>query len=127
MYARFYTSTLKISLTVVYTPTNESTEEAKETFMEQLQETIKRDTNHDILFIIGDFIAKVGSSIKGHESATGKHGKGERNENGERLLDVCKINNLVITGTKFPHKPRHKVTWISPDGKAENQTDHVLI
>lgn len=41
MYARFYTSTLKISLTVVYTPTNESTEEAKETFMEQLQETIK--------------------------------------------------------------------------------------
>lgn len=55
MYARFFTSTLKISLTVVYTPTNESTEEAKETFMEQLQETIKRDTNHDILFIIGDY------------------------------------------------------------------------
>lgn len=107
MYARFFTSTLKISLTVVYAPTNESTEEAKEAFIEQLQETIKRDTNHDILFIIGDFIEKVGSSIKGHESATGKHGKGERNKNGERLLDVCKINNLVITGTIFPHKPRH--------------------
>lgn len=62
----------------------------QEAFMEQLQETIKRDTNHDILFIIGNFIAKVGSSIKGHESATGKHGIGERNENGEGLLDVCK-------------------------------------
>lgn len=80
----------------------------------------KRDTNHDILFIIGDFIEKVGSSIKGHESATGKHGIGESNENGEWLLDVCKINNLVITGTLFPHKPRHKITWISPDGKTEN-------
>lgn len=82
---------------------------------------------HGKLFIIGDFIAKVGSSIKGHESATGKHGIGERNENGERLLDVCEINNLVITGTIFPHKPRHKITWISPDVRTENQIDNVFI
>lgn len=79
------------------------------------------------MLIFGDFNTKVGSSNKGHESAMGKHGIGERNENGDRLLDVCEIDNLVITGTTLPHKPRHKITWISPDGRTENQIDHVLI
>lgn len=79
------------------------------------------------MLIIGNFNAKVGSSNKGHKSAMEKHGIGERNENGEQLLDVCEINNLVITGTIFPYKPRLKITWISPDGRTENQIDHVLI
>lgn len=64
------------------------------------------------MLIFGHFNTKVGSSNKGHESAMGKHGIGERNENGDRLLDVCEINNLVITCTIFPHKPRQKITWI---------------
>lgn len=79
------------------------------------------------MLINGDFNEKVGSCNKGHESAMGKHGVGERNENGERLFDVCDINNLVKTGTIFPHKPRHKITWISPDGRIKNQIVHVLI
>lgn len=78
MYARCYTSTLKISLIVVYAPTNESTEEAKEAFIEQLQETISGIPKHDILLVIGDFNANVGN--KGREGAMGKHGIGERNE-----------------------------------------------
>jgi hypothetical protein len=57
-----------------------------------------------VLLIIGDFNAKVGSNNEGHESAMGKHGIGERNDNGERLLDICEINNLVITGTIFSHR-----------------------
>nr|XP_022322870.1 craniofacial development protein 2-like [Crassostrea virginica] len=127
MYLRLYTSTLKISLIVVYSPTNDNTEETKEIFLEQLQEVINNTPKHDILLIIGDFNAKVGSSNKGYESVMGKHGIGKRNENGENLLELCQINNLVITGTIFPHKPRHKISWISPDGKTENQIDHVLI
>lgn len=60
-------------------------EEAKEAFTKQLQVTINGIPKHDILLVIGDFNAKVGSSNKGHESAMVKHGIGERNENGERL------------------------------------------
>ena len=52
---------------------------------------------------------------------------GQRNDNGKRLCDICDMNELVITGTLFPHKDIHKSTWISPDRKTKNQIDHTLI
>ncbi|XP_045158250.2 craniofacial development protein 2-like [Mercenaria mercenaria] len=127
MYARLYTTTLKISLIVVYGPTNDNTEEAKERFLAQLQDVLSTAPKYDIKIIMGDFNAKVGSNNKTHENVMGKHGMGNRNDNGESLLEFCGINNLVITGTIFPHKLRHKISWISPDGRTENQIDHLLI
>ena len=75
---------------------------------------------HDIKLIIGDFNAKVGLDNTGFEDVMGKHGVGVRNDNGSRLVDFCDYNNLVITGTCFPHKEIHKLTWRSPDGKTHN-------
>ncbi|KAL9975236.1 hypothetical protein ACROYT_G012370 [Oculina patagonica] len=49
------------------------------------------------------------------------------NDNGERLCDFGSANRLVITGTIFPHKEIHKLTWRSPDGRTVNQIDHVLV
>ncbi|CAG2216430.1 unnamed protein product [Mytilus edulis] len=103
MYARFHTSTIKISIITVYAPTNDATNETKESFIEQLDRVIAGTPKHDIL------------------------GIGRRNENGENLLDICQRNNLVITGTIFSHKDKHKVTWISPNKKTENQIDHILV
>ncbi|CAG2188799.1 unnamed protein product [Mytilus edulis] len=57
----------------------------------------------------------------------GRHGIERRNENGENLLDICQRNNLVITGTIFPHKDKHKVTRISPNKKTKHQIDHILV
>lgn len=59
----------------------------------------------------------------------GKHGCGEMNDklNGERLADMCGLNNLVIGETLFPHKDIHKKTWISPIGRDQNQIDHIII
>ena len=56
----------------------------------------------------------------------GKFGVGAMNDDGERLCDFCSANGLVITGTIFPHKEIHKLTWRSPDGKTVNQIDHVI-
>jgi len=55
------------------------------------------------------------------------HGCGALNDNGERLSNFFLKNRLIIAGTLFPHKTTHKLTWVSPNGKVENQFDHVLV
>jgi hypothetical protein len=57
----------------------------------------------------------------------GKYGCGNINDNGERLVDLCGTNNLVIGGTIFPHREIHKLTWISPNGRDKNQIYHIII
>ena len=80
-----------------------------------------------MLIITGDFNAKVGSQPSPYNDVMGKHGEGVRNENGEKLCEFCADNELLITGTLFPHKKIHKLTWASPDGRTINQIDHVLV
>ena len=82
---------------------------------------------HDLLTVMGDLNARVGNNNVGFENVIGGHGVGIRNENWEKLLDFCGLNNLLVTGTIFPHKLIHKQTWTSPGGQAKNQIDHVLM
>jgi len=49
------------------------------------------------------------------------------NDNGVRLVNFATSKNPVVKSTMFPHRNIHKHTWTSPDGKAHNQIDHVLI
>ena len=65
---------------------------------------------HDIHQVMEDLNAKVGEDNKGYKNIIGSHGVGERNDNKERLVDFCRLNNLVVTGTIFPHKLIHKYT-----------------
>ncbi len=57
----------------------------------------------------------------------GSHGCGVINNNGELLVDFWQNNNLVIGGTIFPHKDKHKLPWVSPDKRTVYQIDHILI
>ena len=58
----------------------------------------------------------------------GHHGlHGERSENGERFVELCASNNMVITTTLFPHKDIYKHTWVSPDTRTKNQIDHAAV
>lgn len=77
--------------------------------------------------LLGDLNAKVGNDNAGREDIMGKHGLGVQNENGERFVELCTLNDLVIGGTLFPHKDHHKATWISHDRRTENQIDHITI
>ena len=69
----------------------------------------------DVLFIIGDWNTKVGSQET--PGVTGKFGLGIRNEAGQRLIEFCQENALVITNTLFQQHKRRLYTWTSPDGK----------
>jgi len=78
----------------------------------------------DILFIIGDWNAKVGSQeIPG---VAGKFGLGVQNEAGQRLIEFCQENALVIANTLFQQHKRRLCTWTSPDGQHRNQIDYIL-
>ena len=75
----------------------------------------------DVLFIIGDWNAKVGSQET--PGVTGKFGLGIRNEAGQRLIEFCQENALVIANTLFQQHKRRLYTWTSPDGQHQNQID----
>ena len=51
---------------------------------------------------------------------------GVRNEAGQRLIEFCQENTLVITNTLFQQHKRRLYTWTSPDGQHQNQTDYIL-
>ena len=124
-----FTTRKKFNLNIVqiYAPTNEAEDEEKDDFYSRLQQVVSKLPDRDINIIMGDANAKVGRDNSGYEEIMGKHGHGEENDNGERFKDFCGFNNFVIGGTLFPHRRIHKVTWISPDGRTENQIDHFCI
>ena len=86
----------------------------------------RTNTKKDVLFIIGDWNAKVGSQET--PGVTGKFGLGIRNEAGQRLIEFCQENALVIANTIFQQHRRRLYTWTSPDGQHRwsNQIDYNL-
>ena len=77
-----------------------------------------------VLFIIGDWNAKVGSQkIPG---VTGMFGLGVKNEPGQRLTEFYLENTLVVQNTLFQQHKRRLYTWTSPDGQYRNQIDYIL-
>ena len=104
-----------ITVIQVYAPTS-NTEEAKvEWFYEDLQDLLELTPKKDLLFIIGDRNAKVGSQET--PGVTGKFGLGIRNEVGERLIEFCQENTLVIANTLFQQHKRRLYTRTSPNGQ----------
>ena len=125
--ARYHSQHIKLTVVHVYAPTEDAEEQVKNKFYMRLQEVLDTRNKHDMLIVTGDMNAKVGDDNEGYERVMGRHGLGKCNDNGERLREMCDLNELVITGTRFPHKDIHKATWVSPDGRTKNQIDHVLI
>ena len=95
--------------------TNNAEEAEVEQFYEDLRDLLKLTPKKDVLFIIGDWNAKVGSQET--PGVTGKFGLGTSNEAGQRLIEFCQENALVIANTLFQQHKRRLYTWTSPDGQ----------
>ena len=108
----------------VYAPTNNDEEAEFEQFCEDLQDLLELTPKKDVLFIIGDWNATVGSQET--PGITGKFGLGVHNEAGQRLIEFCQENTLVTANTLFQQHKRRLYTWTSPDGQHQNQTDYIL-
>ena len=92
------------------------TEEAEvERFYEDLQNLLELTPQKDVLFIIGDWNAKVGSQET--PGVTDKFDFGVQNEAGKRLIQFCHENTMIIANTLCQQHRRRPYTWTSPDGQ----------
>ena len=105
-------------------PTGNTEEAEVERFYEDLQDLLELTAKKYVLFIIGNWNAKVGSQETPGE--TGKFGLGVRNEAGQRLIEFCQKNALVIVNTLFQQHKRRLYTRTSPDGQHRNHIDYIL-
>ena len=101
-----------------YAPTSNAEEAEVEWFYEDLQDLSELTPKKDVLFIIGDWNAKVGSQET--PGVTDKFGLGVQNEAGQRP-EFCQENTLVIANTLFQQHKRRLYTWTPPDGQQRNQ------
>ena len=116
-YVCFQGKPFNITVIQVYAPTSNTKEAEVERFYEDLQDLLEVIPPKDVLFIIGDWNAKVGrQEIPG---TIGKFGLGVQNEAGQRLTEFCQENALVIANTLFQQHKRRLYTWTSPDGQHE--------
>ena len=105
-------------------PTSNAEEAEVERFYEDLQDLLERTSKKDVIFTIGDWNAKVGSQET--PGITGKFDLGVQNEAGQRLIEFCQEDALIIANTLFQQHKRRHYTWTSPDGQHQNQTDYII-
>ena len=121
---RFQGKPFNITVIQVYATTSNGEEAEVERFYEDLQDLLELTPKKDVFFIIGDWNAKVGTQEI--PEVTGKFGLGIRNEAGQRLIEFCQENALVITNTLFQQYKRRQYTWTSPDGQHRYRIDYIL-
>ena len=121
---RFQGKPFNITVIQAYALTSNAEEAEVEQFYEDLQDLLELTPQKDVLFIIGDWNAKVGSQET--PRVTRKFGLGVRNEAGQRLTEFCQENALVKANTLFQQNKRRLYTWTSPDGQYQNQIAYIL-
>ena len=108
---RFQGKSFNITVIQVYAPTSNAEEAEVERFYEDIQYLLELTPQRDVLFIIGDWNAKVGSQET--PGVTGKFGLGLWNKAGQRLIEFCQENALVIANTLFQQYKRRLHTDIT--------------
>ena len=113
-----------ITVIQVYAPTSNAEEAEVKRSYEDLQDLLELAPKKDVLFIIEDWNAKVGSQKTA--GVIGKFGLGIQNDAGQKLIEFCQENALVIANTLFQEHKRRLLTMTSSDGQHQNQTDYIL-
>ena len=123
-----------VHLTVVsvYAPTHRAPQEKKNEFYADLQTILHEVPTGDVLLVVGDFNARVGSSQRGSDNPAwygvrGYHGVGKMNDSGEALLSFCALNQLTIMNRWFGKKDIYKYTWQHLGSKKWHCFDYVIL
>ncbi|KAI8494385.1 hypothetical protein Bbelb_276110 [Branchiostoma belcheri] len=117
----------KMTVIVAYGPTDVAPDQDKDLFFDQLQELVKDAPQHDITIVLTDANATL---CQASRSASPQNVLGpisadpSTNDNGSRLLDLCRATNMSIADSWFPRKRIHHWTWYSLDGRTRKAIDH---
>ena len=107
-----------------YDPTINAKEAEVDQFYKDLEDLLELRSKRDVLFIIENWTAKIGSQeILG---ITGKLGLGEQNEAGQRLTEFCQENALVMANIHFQQHERRFYMWASRIGQYRNHIEYML-
>jgi len=111
-----------------YAPTENSHEETKDTFYEQLEHTYDSIPRYYTkIIIVGDLNAQVCQEEEYKQTAGSCSFHENSNNNGVRLINFAIGKGMVISSTRLPKKDIYKHTWTSPGGRFNSQIDHVVI
>ena len=116
-----------VTLAQVYAPTDDSRDEIKDSFNKSLEEMLVFVAKHDHLVLMGDFHATVGRDVTTWGEVIDRHGEAAMNGNGQRLLRLCAMNELVVLNTFYQHKDIHKFTWESKGRGLKSVIDYFIM
>ena len=126
--ARFVTAKARLTIIYVYAPTIAHPDADYRSFYADLDSQIRNTPSHDMLLVVGDFNAHLGTDRQNFQSILGPHSNpAPRNASGVRLLDFCQKNHLSISNSYHRHKPIHRDSFTSPDGKFHHMLNLVLV
>ena len=116
----------KITLIEVYAPHQGRPQEEKDAFYQTLQDTLDLSADGDKI-VLGDLNAHVGMERTGVREVLGAFGAGDRNGEGEVLIDFCLRNELSIMNTYYKHQDSHKWSWYRWDSEIGDYTQKSMI
>jgi hypothetical protein len=111
----------------VHAPSEEKGDESKDSFYEELEQVFDHLPKYHLKILLRDFNPKVGRENIFKPTIGKESLHQDSNDNGVRLVNFATSKNLVVMSKMFPHRNIHKYTWTSPDGKTNNQIDHILM
>lgn len=113
-----------ISILVVYGPNEDARVEEKDKFWEELN--MAKENCKGKIIICGDINGRVGIS-QDNNGVVGKYGEDRKTNNGNRLIEYCRVNDLVVTNTFYEHKDIHKYTRQGPKREDRSIIDYILV
>lgn len=116
---------IDICVLQVYAPTTDHSDEEVEEFYGDVARALKQVKSGEVVFVMGDLNAKVGSSSI--DGIVGQFGLGYKNDRGARLVEFCEEHDMVITNTHFKQPARRLYTWKSPGDLHRNQIDYIIV
>ena len=124
IFVRFQDKPFNVTVIQLYAPNSNAEKAEVEQFFENLQDLLELTPTKDVLFIIRDWNAKVGSQET--HGVTGKFGLEVQNVARQKLIEIYQKNALIIANIFFQQHKKRLYTWTSPDGQHQNQIHYIL-